>query len=251
MSFFHLDVVNLAQSSFEKEVSMLANHQSKPRIRFLIPVIICVSLILAGCGVKAVPDSPGDGDMSDPPPPGDSPPVALACPKDSTEFTLFISHTWDFSPNRDTEMMKVNGQTEPSSPCPITIAGGTVIMEACQVPFTSTGFIKTNDGMCDITASGSALVTLDDAYCEDAKVTLSIVENLDTDAPYSGAMNCPDVSQPYIPFYPFSHTTRTFHIQVGGTTQTEDMDPDLSNQFKYQKEWTLYSVNLLSPNAGD
>jgi len=240
--------------------------------KYPILLIFCLIFILifSGCSVLQSVGQPsggddvfdeidlsGNGDVADYPDDGEDtsadgepPPAAIVCPKDPSEFVLFLSHTWDFSPNRDVEKMQVNGQTGPSSPCQLTIAGSTVLMEQCRVPITNTGFIQTDDGPCDISASGTALISIENAYCEDGKVTMTIVETIDPDSG-SGSMNCPNQSQPYFPFYPYSGTTRTFTIQVGGSIKTEDMNPDLSNQFKYYKEWTLHAPGLGSPTGGD
>ena len=163
---------------------------------------------------------------------------------------LFLSHTWDFSPNRDLESMRVNGQTTESSPCHFSVAGSTVIMEECHVPITNTGFIKTDDGSCDITASGEALVSIEDATCKKGVISMTIVETINPDTG-TGAMNCPNVSQPYFPFYPFSRTTRNFHIQIGGAEAVESVDPDMTGQFKYDKTWTVHGETTGSPLPGD
>ena len=167
-----------------------------------------------------------------------------------TEFVLFLSHSWDFSPNRELDKMKIDGQTGASSPCPFSVAGSTVIMEECHVPITNTGFIQTDDGPCDVTASGEALVSIEDASCDGGVITMTIVETLNPDSG-TGAMNCPNTSQPYFPFYPFSLTTREFHITVGGVEATESADPDLSGQFMYNKSWSVHSEALGSPLPGD
>ena len=169
------------------------------------------------------------------------------CPKEGNEMTGFflIVHSWDFSPNRELEMMKVNGQTAEVSMCPMKLVGTKFSAKPCSVPFNNTGFIKTDDGMCDISASGSALIEFEDGYCEDGVVTVTVVENLDTDAAYNGAMNCPNVSQPYPPTYPPSRTTVRFEVASSGTTASESLDPDLTNQFKYDKKWTLLFDDLI------
>jgi hypothetical protein len=176
----------------------------------------------------------------------DIPTVMGICPKDPMAFVLFLSHTWNFSPNRQLESMKVDGQTEPSSPCPFTVAGSTVLMEQCRVPITNTGFIKGDDGTCQISTSGAALISIEDASCKDGVITMTIVEAIDPDAG-SGTMTCPKVTEPYFPFYPLSRTTRSFTIQVGGDIQTEVVDPDLTGQFMYMKEWTIHGEGLGSP----
>ncbi len=237
----------------------------------LLSIILILSLLLSGCGViqTAGESSSSDGndvfdeiDLS-----GDSsddngsdeesessaedvPVVSLLegiCPKKGNDMTGFVMiiHSWDFSPNRDLEMMKVVGQTPEATMCPITVNGSKVSAKTCLVPFTSTGFIKTDDGMCDIQASGTAAIDFEDGFCEDGVVTITITEALDADAGYSGAMNCPNTSQPYIPFYPPSIKTASFEIKSDGFTISESMDPDITNQFKYDKKWHLLFDDLI------
>ena len=231
----------------------------------LIAILIIATLAITGCAGLQTAGQPGgslgddafeeidlsgEGDVAgypddgeDSPSPDDMPVVQAHCPAELTEFVLFLTHSWDFSPNRELDKIKVSGQTQPSSPCPFSVAGSTVIMEECRVSITNTGFIQTDDGPCDITASGTALVMIDDAACLDGVITMTIEESLDPDSG-SGAMNCPNRSQPYFPFYPFSRTTREFQIQMGGATATEAVDPDLSGQFMYNKAWTVHSEKL-------
>jgi len=234
-------------------------------------IILSLSLIAAGCSVLQNASQPagdsesefetidlsgedGDSDDSeadDSSGSSESPPVMAHCPAEPMAMSLILNHTWDFSPNRDLEMMKVDGKTAPFVSCPLSVHGSKVTMEDCYFPFTSTGFVNTDAGPCDITASGDAVLSVEGAYCEDGKVTLTIIETIDTNVETSGAMNCPNKSQPYIPFYPFSGTTRTFAIVVGGFEQSEDMNPDLSNQFQYHKEWVLQSQDLPIPDSED
>ena len=119
----------------------------------------------------------------------------------------------------------------------------------CYFPFTSNGFIQTDDGPCDITASGTAILSVEDASCEKGIITMTITDVMDPEGETSGAMNCPNRSQPYIPFYPFSLTTRSFRIAAGGDSQNEVMNPDMSNQFRYTKEWVLFSKGLPTPEV--
>ena len=240
-------------------------------IFFLTALVLIICLLLAGCNVlqsQGLPggdegefetidlsgeddDSDGDEDEDFDSSSADDPPtIQFTCPSEMTEFGLFLSHSWDFSPNRDLDKMKVDGQTEPSSPCLFSVVGSTVIMEQCRVSINNTGYIKSNDGTCDITASGTALVSIEDASCKNGVITMTIVETIDADSG-SGAMNCPDLSQPYFPFYPFSRSTLSFQIQMGGSTLTENVDPDISGQFRYDKEWTVHSENLGSPIVED
>lgn len=177
----------------------------------------------------------------------DVPPVSLSCPAEPMEISMFVHHTWNFSPNRETEMMSVEGSTGPLAGCSLTVVRDKVTMEDCVVPFTNQGYLETDAGTCDITANGFALIALEDGFCEDGVITLTLSETLDPDEEYGGSMNCPNISQPYIPFYPPSLTTREFQIQIGGMSATETVDPDLSGQFQYSKEWTLVSKDLEMP----
>ncbi len=181
----------------------------------------------------------------------DVPPVWAHCPADPIEVTMFVHHTWNFSPNRETEKMSVDGRTGELASCAMTIHGSQVEMADCIIPITNTGFMKSDDGMCDITASGFALISLEEGVCQDGVIVLTLTETMDPGAGYDGAMNCPDISQPYIPFYPPSLTTREYAIQVGGMSATESMNPDLSNQFRYTKEWTLISDAFPFPEENE
>ena len=94
---------------------------STPHLRlvFILSIFLCISIVIGGCsvlGVSGDPDSQytsqgqalesGDGEGDAPlDNPGDVSSFALACPSDMEEFVLFLSHTWDFSPNRDLELM--------------------------------------------------------------------------------------------------------------------------------------------------
>jgi hypothetical protein len=246
----------------------------------LLALFTCCSIVMAGCGqaILSHPDSgagedgafdeidlsdssgdvDGGGDAEDGSgeeadlPADDSglEPVALACPKEVTEFVLFVSHNWNFSPNRELEKMRIDGQTSASSPCPFSVAGSTVVMEQCKVPITNTGFIQTDEGPCDITSSGQALVSIEDASCKDGVITMTIVESINPDVG-DGAMNCPGMSEPYFPLFPFSRTTRSFPIRVGGSEATEMMDPDLSAQFMYNKTWSVHAEGMDFPLPDD
>ena len=234
-------------------------------------IVLCLSMIVAGCSVLQNVSQPTDGgeddfetiDLSGED--GDSGDlegedtsdvsedysIMLTCPAEPMAMVLIVNHTWDFSPNRDLEKMKVDGKTAPFVACPLSVHGSQVTMEDCIFPFTSTGYVNTDAGQCDITASGDAILSVEWAVCEEGKITLTIIETIDTNTETNGAMNCPNKSQPYIPFYPYSGTTRTFPIVVGGFEQSEDMDPDLSGQFKYHKEWVLQPTDFPGPESED
>lgn len=236
------------------------------KLVLVLSILLCIAVLISGCGIlsggKSSSDPDGnytsqeqalesdDGDMDIPSDETDLEPVALTCPSEMTEFVLFASHTWDFSPNREVDQMKVDGQTSPSSPCPFSVAGSTVIMEECHVPITNTGFIQTDDGPCDITASGEALISIEDASCSNGVITMTIVESINPDVG-SGAMNCPNTSQPYFPFFPFSRTTREFQIKIGGMEQSESADPGLTGQFKYNKTWAVHGEGWNTPLPED
>jgi len=165
-----------------------------------------------------------------------------ACPSQPTEYSLVVNHNWDFSPNRDTATMKVDGWTESNSECTVIIEGSQVRMPACAVPISNDGFIQTDEGPCSITAYGFTKITLDGARCDDGVVIAQIIDVIDTDLEAGGEMVCPDITQPYEPFYPFSNTVVQFRLQPGGDIQVDEVDPDTSNQFKYHKEWMLIPV---------
>lgn len=165
---------------------------------------------------------------------------STGCPSEPTEFILEVDHTWDYAPNRDLASMKIDGWTEPPWQCPLTIEGRKVMMEPCQFPISTEGFVQTDAGPCTITATGYAIVTLDEPFCENGMLITRIIESSDADAEASGEMVCPGVTQPYFPFFPHSNTPETFIIKPGGDTQNEFADPEIMNQFKYDKNWTLY-----------
>lgn len=184
-------------------------------------------------------DQPVEGD--------DVPPVAISCPAEPMEINMFLHHTWNFAPNRQTEMMSADGRTGTLADCSLVVHRDKVSMEDCVIPFDNSGYLESDQGRCNINAHGFALISLEDGFCKDGVITLTFSEILDSDQGYGGTLNCPGFSSPYIPFYPPSLTTREFHIQQGGMSATETMDPDLSGQFRYSKEWTLVSEDLELP----
>lgn len=252
-------------------MSFSTNHSKF--FRFLA-LFMCFSILLAGCGqaILSQPDSgagedgaldeidlsgasddnTGEGSDGESSGSEDEIPIIMAhCPANPMAMNLILNHTWDFSPNRDLDKMRVDGSTGAYVSCPLTVQKGQVTMEDCYFPVTNTGFINTDAGPCDIQATGGAILSLDDGTCEDGVVTLHISEIVDADVGLSGAMNCPKTSQPYFAFYPPSINTLVFPISDSPTYQTEVMDPDLTNQFRYHKEWSLYSLDLPSPQNDD
>lgn len=194
---------------------------------------------------EEAPASSGEGDLGE-----DIPPVSLVeglCPKEGNSIEAFflVVHSWDFSPNRDLSLMKVDGQTDPMSSCRIIISGSKVSGEPCLVPITTSGYLQTDDGKCDLQATGYARIEFEKGSCEDGVVTVTIVENLDPDAGYDGAMNCPEISQPYAPVYPISRSTHSFTIKAQGDVASKTADPDETGQFRYEKKWNLMVDMLL------
>ena len=233
--------------------------------------VIVILLLITSCSTSAL-TGPGSGE--EPPPEGslatqeqgleeepaasneedpegeDIPPVSLAeglCPKEGNSIEAFflVVHSWDFSPNRDLSMMKVDGQTDPMSSCRITISGSKVSGEPCLVPITTSGYLQTDDGKCDLQATGYARIEFEDGSCEDGVVTVTIFETLDPDAGYDGAMNCPEISQPYAPVYPISRSTHSFMIKAQGDVASKTANPDETGQFRYEKKWNLMVDMLL------
>jgi len=164
------------------------------------------------------------------------------CPSQPTEYVLMVDHTWDFSINRDTENMKVDGWTDSNSECTVIIEGSQVNMPNCVVPISNEGFIQTDAGPCSITAYGYLEITLDNPRCEAGVVVARIIDVIDPDMESGGEMICPGSTQTYFPFYPFSNSAAQFRLQPGGDILVEEADPDVSNQFKYHKEWMLVPV---------
>ncbi len=235
-------------------------------------IMLCLSMIVAGCsglqnvsqpnsgdedGLDTIDLSGEDGDSDDSE--GDfssddsaSPPVMAHCPANPMAMFLVVNHTWDYSPERDLAKMRVDGKTAPFVSCPLSVHGSKVTMEDCIFPFTNTGYMQGDAVRCDITASGDAILSVEAASCEDGKITLTLIEVIDTDGGTSGTLSCPNEgATAFVPFYPYSLTTRTFAIVVGGFEQSEDMNPDLTGQYRYHKEWSLHSTDLPMPESDD
>lgn len=252
---------------------MLHSTKKGPDLIFVLVIMLCSSLIVAGCGVLQNVSQPAggdedefdtidlsgeDGDSDDPD--GDfssddselPPPAYGICPPNPMAMFLVVNHTWDYSPNRDLATMRVDGKTAPFIPCSLSVHGSKVTMEKCVFPFTNTGYMNTDAGRCDIKASGDAILSVEQAYCKDGKITLTIIETIDTDGGTSGTLSCPNkLPTPFVPFYPYSLTTRTFAIVMGGFEQSDDKNPDLTGQYRYNKIWTLHSIDLPMPENED
>lgn len=232
--------------------------KSHRRIAVLLGLSSVVSLMPACALLPAgLPGAggPSQGDSTTQPPSGQADnegqsgegpePAAAACPNKPQQAFLFISHTFDWSPNRDKSVAEINGQTEASAPCPVTIDGDKVTAGPCMVSYSNTGVVHGSDGDCQVQGQGQAEVDIEGS-CQQGVVTLTITEFPADESP-GATLTCPGKTTPYVTYYPPSLTTRTFQIQVGGADASEDANPDLTNQFSYHKTWSLRIEGLTSP----
>ena len=170
-------------------------------------------------------------------PPEDEP--ILFCPKEETEYSMGISHKWDYSPGRDLEQMKIDGwtDTDPFPICSFTIKGSTVTFPDCTVNIFNRGFSWPGEGVCEYDAIGTATISVRDASCSDGNLTMTIVE---TWSPLdgSGEQNCEGMIQPWYPTFPLSETTVVFDLgSLAGVTAVQTpQDP----VFSYTKAWTVW-----------
>jgi hypothetical protein len=242
------------------EATMPAAHPLRSHRRFavLMGLLSIISLMLACALLPAGLPGVGGASQGDPtaqPPSrqadnegraGEGPePVAAACPNKPQQAVLFISHTFDWSPNRDKSVAEINGQTEASAPCPLTIDGDKVTAGPCMVRYGNSGVVHGSDGDCQVQGQGQAEVDIE-GTCQQGVVTLTISEFPADESP-GATLTCPGQTTPYVTYYPPSLTTRTFQIQVGGADASEDANPDLTNQFSYHKTWSLRIEGLTSP----
>jgi len=179
--------------------------------------------------------------------------IQLTCPDEVVDFKLQLNHTFDFSPNRDTEKMLVSGHTSPDVWCLVTLKGKTIEADDCIVDYEYSGFIQGSDGKCDIQGASTALISIEGECMEGvdgseiagvAEVYLQITETQDPDADVSGAMNCPGFSSAYIGFYPPSFSVMNFVMEQGGASDSDNMD--MTGQYEMNKTWTLIPVGFLS-----
>ncbi|MGD2058728.1 MAG: hypothetical protein PVF85_09495 [Anaerolineales bacterium] len=194
-----------------------------------------------GLSGGAEPGSEGQGGVSGP--------IALVCPSETTYFRLQLNHNFTFSPGGNKELMQVSGNTLGSSWCLVAVTGAKVKAEPCLVDYEYHGWVQTDGGKCDITGTSTALVEIEgdcalsdpDASGDEgvAEVMLAITEGPDPDADLSGAMNCPNISQPYMGFYPPTFSVMSFLIDDQGSTDVDIDESDISGQFSYHKSWTL------------
>jgi hypothetical protein len=165
-------------------------------------------------------------------------PVALTCPMEPLSGKLEINHSFDWSPNRDTENILVQGSTDEGVWCLVTVTGGKVVVDECVITYSNNGYFKGNNGECTVLGTGTAAVEVTGS-CKDGQLNLEISEYID-EAELGVSMTCPGgFSQPYPTFYPFTLKEATFFIQVEGSTVTERVAEDLSHSYSYNKSWTL------------
>lgn len=194
-----------------------------------------------------------DPDNTDPMNP-DEDYVALACPAEATNGWLSVKHFWNWAPNRNQDQASIDGWTgewDQNFLCELTVVKDRVYMDQCSVPIENEGYMMTSNGaQCDISAVGRAWVSIEDAYCEEGVIYMTIIEYLDTEHSLDGEKTCPGFVEPWSAIFPTSVTNVAFRIQGPGDytvdialrgweKHTEEVDPDYTGQFNYVKEWDL------------
>ena len=188
----------------------------------------------------------GSGEGSEPLGGDDGGLIYPNCPKGPLPYKLELSHTFDFSPNRETEKMQVKGHTTQDAWCVLTVEGTKVHADDCVVGFDYHGFVQGSDGKCDISGSSTALISIEGECMPAAEgqegplaeIYLAITEIGDPDADLSGALNCPGHSSAFIGFYPPSFSVMSFPISDSPYSDS-DPGPDRTGQFEYTKTYTL------------
>lgn len=164
--------------------------------------------------------------------------VALACPKEPVPVKLAIAHTFNWSPNRETNMISIDGTTEPNAWCMLTIAGSKVTAEPCNFSYHYEGFLTDGEAMCQLAGDATAALEIT-GRCKDGRVSLELSEYANDDG-LTGKLYCPEA--PPVDWgcaYPPSRTQTEFAIAQGGDTVTASRDPDETHSFSYDKSWTL------------
>ena len=202
-------------------------------------MVFIMTCFLISCGTKSVGgndkvDSNNTHGMED----IDAGPVALSCPSEPLSGKLEISHTFDWSPNRDIENIFIQGSTDEGVWCLITLDGNQVEVDECVITYSNNGYFKGDNGDCTVSGTGTAAVEVTGS-CRDGQINLEISEYID-EAELGAAMICPGgFTQPYPTFYPFTLKEVTFFIQLEGSTVTESVEVDISQSFSYNKSWTV------------
>jgi hypothetical protein len=169
-------------------------------------------------------------------------PARVKCPDTPLAYKLQLNHTFDFSPNRQTEMMQVTGRTSSDAWCLVIVDGTKVEADDCIVDYNYSGFIQGSDGKCDVSGSSTALISIEGECMpgvkgsEFAEIYLEITESENPDGDISGALNCPGHSSTYIGFFPPSYFIATFPV-TDTTSYDTDNGPDLTGQFEFNKHY--------------
>lgn len=251
------------------------HHDAARRLTGGIWFLLAV-LLLAGCNLPSLSDAGGGaapppgggtetgedpGSRAGPPggeapnddalPPGeDIPLVPLvteiweSCPRPSEprSLELTVSHTFNYSPGRRTDVYSVTATTSQNSGCIITVAGSQVSDVMCRYSYTYEGFIRTDDGDCEIRGPGTGIVEVTHGGCLDGIVTVTIAEWSGNEG-LPGTMSCPGASPvEYGLGPPLTYRELSFHIQSGGASLTAAEDPDTSGCYGFVKSWTLRPV---------
>lgn len=164
--------------------------------------------------------------------------VRLTCPEEAVPVKLAISHTFNWSPNRETNMISIEGTTQPNAWCMLTIAGSKVTAEPCNFSYHYEGFLTDGDATCQLAGDATAALEIT-GRCKDGRVYLELSEYAN-DEGLTGKLYCPEA--PPVDWgcaYPPSLTQAEFSIAQGGETVTASRDPDETHSFKYDKSWTL------------
>ncbi|MDZ7843915.1 MAG: hypothetical protein U5K99_03825 [Anaerolineales bacterium] len=180
----------------------------------------------------------GDSVKSEPDP---IDPVSLSCPSEAANFTLFLTHSWDFSPGLQTEVMLIKGSTQPSASCSFLVEKNKVSFPPCYISFTNTGKMYSESGtQCDVNANATALVEVmpEESYCKDGVLVLTITEIWDADAPYTSNMVCEGRSYPHVAYYSPLVRTVEFTLTSGVVTASEKVD-GFANSWNYNRVWSV------------
>ncbi len=171
-------------------------------------------------------------------------PARVECPVSPLAYKLQLNHTFDFSPNRQTETMQIKGNTSGDAWCLVVVDGTKVEAEDCVVDYTYSGFIQGSDGKCDVSGSSTALISIQGECMpgvqgsEFAEIYLEITESENPDGDVSGSLNCPGHAGTYIGFYPPTYFIATFPVTDQPSYDT-DPGPDLTGQFEFSKNYVF------------
>lgn len=231
---------------------------SRYHLCLLTASILAVLLLATGCSASPTTEAPGgqdnlssqeqslesvdssDGTGSD-----DPPVLKDQCPQDIV-YKLQLNHQFDYSPNRQTDLMQVTGRTSENAWCLVTIAGAKVSADDCIVDYDFDGFMQTDEGKCSITGSSTALISikgecLPSQHGEPPTIFLEITETADPDGVAGGNIDCPGYSGPYLGFYAPSYYIADFPVSDDPTADST-IGPDPGGQFEYLKQYTLIPV---------